>query len=224
MSKQVLILGSQGHFGAAAAAAFSQAGWRVLCHARRPDAALPAGARRVDTPLTDTDALGSASGGQCPGHPRRQRALPAMGARGAAPGAAGLCRCRAAGCDSAAAGQRLQLQRANAFAPVGNSGADTAHGQGGHPRGHRAASAGAFARRATLHRAARRATSWSAAPEVGWARPSPSPSKTASWSTPAAWTPPTPGRICRTWPAWPWRWPIAPTCRPSRAFTLQAIR
>ena len=45
MSKQVLILGSQGHFGAAAAAAFSQAGWRVLCHARRPDAVLPAGAR-----------------------------------------------------------------------------------------------------------------------------------------------------------------------------------
>jgi nucleoside-diphosphate-sugar epimerase len=57
MSKQVLILGSQGHFGAAAASAFSQAGWRVLCHARRPDAVLPAGARRVDTPLTDTDAL-----------------------------------------------------------------------------------------------------------------------------------------------------------------------
>ncbi len=57
MSKQVLILGSQGHFGAAAAAAFSQAGWRVLCHARRPDAVLPAGARRVEAPLNDADAL-----------------------------------------------------------------------------------------------------------------------------------------------------------------------
>lgn len=57
MSQQVLILGSQGHFGAAAARAFGLAGWRVLCHARRPNPALPDGARRVDAPLDDLDAL-----------------------------------------------------------------------------------------------------------------------------------------------------------------------
>lgn len=57
MSKQVLVLGSQGRFGAAAAQAFNQAGWRVLCHARRPQPALPAGARLVDAPLHDTAAL-----------------------------------------------------------------------------------------------------------------------------------------------------------------------
>lgn len=57
MTKQVLVLGSQGRFGAAAAKAFSQAGWRVLCHARRPQPWLPAGARLIDTPLHDTETL-----------------------------------------------------------------------------------------------------------------------------------------------------------------------
>ena len=57
MSQQVLVLGSQGRFGAAAALAFSQAGWRVLCHARRPDARLPGGAQRVEAPLQDAAAL-----------------------------------------------------------------------------------------------------------------------------------------------------------------------
>lgn len=57
MSKQVLVLGSQGRFGAAAASTFSQAGWRVLCHARRPQAVLPEGAVLIDTPLRETAAL-----------------------------------------------------------------------------------------------------------------------------------------------------------------------
>jgi nucleoside-diphosphate-sugar epimerase len=57
MARQVLILGSQGHFGAAAACAFGAAGWRVLCHARRPNPALPAGARLIEVPLADLDAL-----------------------------------------------------------------------------------------------------------------------------------------------------------------------
>lgn len=57
MARQVLILGSQGHFGAAAACAFGAAGWRVLCHARRPNPALPAGARLIEVPLADMDAL-----------------------------------------------------------------------------------------------------------------------------------------------------------------------
>lgn len=43
--------------------AFAQAGWLVLCHARRADAVLPPGARLIDTPLQDVDALARAAAG-----------------------------------------------------------------------------------------------------------------------------------------------------------------
>jgi hypothetical protein len=203
MSKQVLILGSQGHFGAAAAAAFSQAGWRVLCHARRPDAALPAGARRVDTPLTDTDALGSASRWQCPGHPRRQRALSAMGARGACPWRSRpLPLAGRLGATLLLPGNVYNYSAADAFAPGRNSGA----GSRTRPRGPSAWPSSSICRsgsQAGQRCIVLRAGDFLVGGARGWLGQAitKSMAKTASWSTPAAWTPPTPGRICRTWPS-----------------------
>lgn len=59
----VLILGANGRFGAAATSAFAAAGWQVLAQARRVPDALPPGARHLDIPLHDTDALGAAARG-----------------------------------------------------------------------------------------------------------------------------------------------------------------
>lgn len=59
----VLILGANGRLGAAAVRAFASAGWCVLAQARRAPASLPAGARHLATPLTDTAALALAAAG-----------------------------------------------------------------------------------------------------------------------------------------------------------------
>ena len=54
----VLVLGTNGRFGAAAVQSFAAAGWRVLAQARRaPTAPLPPGAVVIDTSLADTEAL-----------------------------------------------------------------------------------------------------------------------------------------------------------------------
>lgn len=63
-SRTVLILGANGRFGLAAAQAFAAAGWQVLAQARHPLAAgMPATARRIDLPLSATDALADAAQG-----------------------------------------------------------------------------------------------------------------------------------------------------------------
>ena len=61
--RTVLILGANGRIGAAATAAFAAAGWRVLAQARRPIAALPAGAQAVPLPLDDPAGLATAAAG-----------------------------------------------------------------------------------------------------------------------------------------------------------------
>ncbi|MCE3001221.1 MAG: NAD-dependent epimerase/dehydratase family protein [Xanthomonadaceae bacterium] len=62
--RTVLILGANGRFGLAAAQAFAAAGWQVLAQARRPLAdGMPASARRIDLPLTDTAGLVAAAKG-----------------------------------------------------------------------------------------------------------------------------------------------------------------
>jgi nucleoside-diphosphate-sugar epimerase len=53
----VLVLGANGRFGQAAAAAFAAAGWRVQAQVRRAPASLPAGAVPLELPLEDTAAL-----------------------------------------------------------------------------------------------------------------------------------------------------------------------
>ncbi len=58
----VLVLGANGRFGRAAVDAFAAAGWRVAAQMRRaPATPLPAGARALEAPLSDTAAL-AASG------------------------------------------------------------------------------------------------------------------------------------------------------------------
>ncbi|MFT3954488.1 MAG: NAD-dependent epimerase/dehydratase family protein [Piscinibacter sp.] len=59
----VLILGANGRFGAAAAKAFAEAGWRVLAQVRRVPPAAIAGVETLAVPLTDTDALLAAAAG-----------------------------------------------------------------------------------------------------------------------------------------------------------------
>ena len=60
----VLVLGTNGRFGAAAVQSFAAAGWRVLAQARRaPTAPLPPGAVVIDTSLADTEALARRAAG-----------------------------------------------------------------------------------------------------------------------------------------------------------------
>lgn len=59
----VLVLGAAGRFGAAATAAFAQAGWRVLAQARKPLGTLPAGAEALPMALDDVPALARAAAG-----------------------------------------------------------------------------------------------------------------------------------------------------------------
>lgn len=59
----VLILGANGRLGAACAAAFAEAGWRVLAQSRKAPTALPPGARQLAIDLADTDALTGAAAG-----------------------------------------------------------------------------------------------------------------------------------------------------------------
>ena len=59
----VLVLGANGRFGAAAAQAFRDAGWRVLAQVRRTPAAPAEGIEAVTVPLADTDALARAAAG-----------------------------------------------------------------------------------------------------------------------------------------------------------------
>ena len=60
----VLVLGTNGRFGAAAVQSFAAAGWRVLAQARRaPTAPLPPGAVVIDTSLVDTEALARRAAG-----------------------------------------------------------------------------------------------------------------------------------------------------------------
>lgn len=59
----VLVLGSQGRLGQAAVQAFAAAGWSVWAQARRPQPDLPAGARALAVPLSDTAALAAAARG-----------------------------------------------------------------------------------------------------------------------------------------------------------------
>jgi nucleoside-diphosphate-sugar epimerase len=58
-----LVLGANGRLGAAAVDAFAAAGWAVLAQARRPAAALPAGATHLAAELADTAALARAAAG-----------------------------------------------------------------------------------------------------------------------------------------------------------------
>ncbi|MDQ2778516.1 MAG: epimerase, partial [Pseudomonadota bacterium] len=66
----VLILGATGRFGAAAASAFSEAGWRVLAQSRRParqrtpganQAPMPAHTQALRADLADIDAIVAAA-------------------------------------------------------------------------------------------------------------------------------------------------------------------
>ena len=59
----VLVLGANGRFGAAAAQAFRDAGWRVLAQVRRTPAAPAEGIEAVTVPLADADALARAAAG-----------------------------------------------------------------------------------------------------------------------------------------------------------------
>lgn len=61
--RSVLVLGANGRFGAAAALAFRDAGWRVLAQVRRTPAAPAAGIEAVTVPITDTEALARAAAG-----------------------------------------------------------------------------------------------------------------------------------------------------------------
>jgi nucleoside-diphosphate-sugar epimerase len=61
--KRVLVLGAHGRFGAAAVQAFTQAGWQVLAHSRRPLRALPVGATALHIELHDTEALAAQAEG-----------------------------------------------------------------------------------------------------------------------------------------------------------------
>ncbi len=61
--RSVLVLGANGRFGAAAALAFRDAGWRVLAQVRRTPVAPAAGIEAVTVPITDTGALGRAAAG-----------------------------------------------------------------------------------------------------------------------------------------------------------------
>ncbi|HSW22947.1 MAG TPA: NAD-dependent epimerase/dehydratase family protein, partial [Burkholderiaceae bacterium] len=58
-----LVLGANGRLGAATVEAFAAAGWAVLAQARRPPAALPAGATHLANELADTAALARAAAG-----------------------------------------------------------------------------------------------------------------------------------------------------------------
>ena len=60
-----LVLGANGRFGAAAVAAFAEAGWTVLAQARRSPAELPHGAMHLSVALDDTEALVAAAAGAC---------------------------------------------------------------------------------------------------------------------------------------------------------------
>ncbi|MCE2911146.1 MAG: NAD-dependent epimerase/dehydratase family protein [Pseudomonadota bacterium] len=61
--RTVLVLGATGRLGAAVAAAFAAAGWRVLAQSRRAPASLPAGAAHLGVALEDTAALVAAAAG-----------------------------------------------------------------------------------------------------------------------------------------------------------------
>ncbi len=61
--RSVLVLGANGRFGAAAAQAFRDAGWRVLAQVRRTPATPAAGIEPVTVPITDTEALVRAAAG-----------------------------------------------------------------------------------------------------------------------------------------------------------------
>lgn len=62
-ARTVLILGANGRFGAAAAQAFAEAGWRVLAQVRRAPPAPRAGVESLAIPLADTEALVAAAAG-----------------------------------------------------------------------------------------------------------------------------------------------------------------
>jgi nucleoside-diphosphate-sugar epimerase len=59
----VLILGATGRFGAAAVAAFAEAGWRVLAQSRSAQASLPQGVKAIAAALSDTDGIVRAAQG-----------------------------------------------------------------------------------------------------------------------------------------------------------------
>jgi nucleoside-diphosphate-sugar epimerase len=61
--RTVLVLGANGRFGAAAAQAFAQTGWRVLAQVRRPPTAVGRGIEALAVPITDTDALARTAAG-----------------------------------------------------------------------------------------------------------------------------------------------------------------
>jgi NAD(P)-dependent dehydrogenase (short-subunit alcohol dehydrogenase family) len=63
-ARSVLVLGSNGRFGLAAAQAFASAGWRVLAQTRRGFApGMPPGAHRISVGIDDTSALVQAATG-----------------------------------------------------------------------------------------------------------------------------------------------------------------
>lgn len=62
-TRSVLVLGANGRFGAAAAQAFRDAGWRVLAQVRRAPAAPTIGIDPVTVPISDTEALARAAAG-----------------------------------------------------------------------------------------------------------------------------------------------------------------
>jgi nucleoside-diphosphate-sugar epimerase len=61
--REVLVLGANGRFGAAAVQAFAAAGWRVTAQARHPPHGLPDGTRYIGTALEDAGALAAQAAG-----------------------------------------------------------------------------------------------------------------------------------------------------------------
>jgi nucleoside-diphosphate-sugar epimerase len=59
--RTVLVLGASGRLGAAAVAAFAEAGWRVLAQSRRPLHGLPPGVAAVRAGLDEHDAIADAA-------------------------------------------------------------------------------------------------------------------------------------------------------------------
>lgn len=62
-ARTVLVLGANGRLGAAATAAFAEAGWRVLAQTRRTPTNLPLGAEPLLAPLDDPEGLAKAAAG-----------------------------------------------------------------------------------------------------------------------------------------------------------------
>jgi nucleoside-diphosphate-sugar epimerase len=61
--RTVLLLGARGRFGAAAAAAYAEAGWQVLAQVRRPGVPAHPAVRELALPLEHTEALAEAARG-----------------------------------------------------------------------------------------------------------------------------------------------------------------